>query len=86
MQRFVNFKLSKGNYFKDTDGNSILDMNAAQAGLILGYNSDDLVNARMTELYDRFVTHKVDANSLPTTDYADLLREMVMPCAPKGMN
>lgn len=29
MQRFVNFKLSKGNYFKDTDGNTVLDMNAA---------------------------------------------------------
>ena len=85
MQRFVNFKQSKGNYFKDTDGNTVLDMNAAQAGLILGYNSDDLVNVRTTEAYDRFITHKVDANSLPTSDFADLLREMVMPVAPKGM-
>jgi hypothetical protein len=33
-------------------------MNAAQAGLILGYNNDDLINARTTNLYDRFVTHK----------------------------
>jgi 4-aminobutyrate aminotransferase-like enzyme len=66
MQRFINFKQSKGNYFRDTDGNTILDMNAAQAGLILGYNSNDLVNLRTTEAYDRFVTHKVDANSLPT--------------------
>jgi 4-aminobutyrate aminotransferase / (S)-3-amino-2-methylpropionate transaminase len=85
MQRFVNFKLSKGNYFKDTDGNTVLDLNAAQAGLILGYNSDDLVNARTTDLYDRFVTHKVDANSLPPSDFADLLRELVMPAAPSGM-
>jgi 4-aminobutyrate aminotransferase/(S)-3-amino-2-methylpropionate transaminase len=44
-----------------------------------------LVNARTTELYDRFVTHKVDANSLPTKDFADLIREVVMPFAPKGM-
>ena len=85
MQRFVNFKLSKGNYFKDTDGNTVLDMNASQAGLILGYNSDDLINARTTELYDRFITHKVDANALPTNDFADLVREMVMPVAPKEM-
>lgn len=85
MQRFVNFKQSKGNYFKDTDGNTVLDMNAAQAGLVLGYNNDDLVNARTTELYDRFVTHKVDANALPPNDFADLVREMVMPVAPKGM-
>ena len=85
MQRFVNFKYSKGNYFRDTDGNTVLDMNASQAGQILGYNSDDLVNARSTEVYDRFITHKVDANSLPTTDMADIIREMVMPAAPKGM-
>jgi len=29
MQRFVNFKKSKGNYFVDTDGNVVLDLNAA---------------------------------------------------------
>jgi 4-aminobutyrate aminotransferase-like enzyme len=29
MQRFVNFKLSKGNYFKDIDGNTVLDLNAS---------------------------------------------------------
>lgn len=86
MQRFVNFKKSKGNYFVDTDGNTVLDMNAAQSGLVLGYNNDDLVNARMgTDLYDRFVTHKVDASSLPPHDFADLVREMVMPYAPEGM-
>ena len=28
MQRFINFKQSKGNYFKDTDGNTVLDFNA----------------------------------------------------------
>jgi 4-aminobutyrate aminotransferase-like enzyme len=28
MQRFINFKQSKGNYFKDTDGNTVLDLNA----------------------------------------------------------
>jgi hypothetical protein len=60
-------------------------LNAAQGGLILGYNNDDLVCARTTEMYDRFVTHKVDANTLPTNDFADILREMIMPVAPKGM-
>jgi hypothetical protein len=38
-----------------------------------------------TQLYDRFVTHKVDASSLPPNDYADLVRELVMPFAPKNM-
>lgn len=60
-------------------------MNASQAGLIVGYNNDDLINARMTEAYDRFVTHKVDVNTLPTHDFADLVRENVMNVAPKGL-
>jgi 4-aminobutyrate aminotransferase / (S)-3-amino-2-methylpropionate transaminase len=41
--------------------------------------------ARHTELYDRFVTNRVDASSLPSEDYADLLRDNVMPVAPAGM-
>ena len=49
-------------------------MNASQAGNILGYNHNDMVNARSTERYDRFVTHRVDANSLPTHDLADIIR------------
>lgn len=41
-----------------------------------------MINARDSELYDRFVTHKVDANTLPSNDFADLLRDNVMPAAP----
>jgi len=61
-------------------------LNAGASGQILGYNNDDLINSRQTELYDRFVTHKVDANSLPPNDFADIIRENVMGVAPKGMN
>jgi len=75
MQRYVNFRKSKDNYFCDSDGNIVLDMNAAQAGLVLGYNNDDMINSRHTELYDRFVTHKVNANALPPHDFADIVRE-----------
>lgn len=84
-QRFINFKQSKGNYFRDTDGNTVLDMNASQNGLVLGYNHDDMINLRDSELYDRFVTHKVDVGTLPSDDFADLIREEVMPWAPPGM-
>jgi 4-aminobutyrate aminotransferase-like enzyme len=52
----------------------------------LGYNHDIFVNARQTEKYDRFVTHKVNANTLPPQDFADLIRENVMEAAPNGMN
>lgn len=84
MQRFVNFKKSKGDYLCDSDGNRVLDLNASASGQVLGYNHDDLVLARDSELYDRFVTHKVDANTLPSHDLADIIREQVMGSAPKG--
>lgn len=60
-------------------------MNASAAGLILGYNNVDLINARDSDLYDRFITHKVDVNSLPPHDIADIIRDHVMPAAPPGM-
>ena len=60
-------------------------MNASASGQILGYNHNDMVNARTTELYDRFVTHKVDVNALPPHDLADMLRENVMSNGPKGL-
>ena len=69
----------------DKAGNMVLDLNASASGQILGYNNDHLVNARDSELYDRFVTHKTDANSLPPHDFADILREQVMVATPPGM-
>lgn len=84
MKSFVNFKQSSGNYFVDVDNNTILDLNAASAGFVLGYNADDLVCSRFSTLYDRFITHKVNVNSLPTHDVADLISENVMPSAPLG--
>jgi 4-aminobutyrate aminotransferase-like enzyme len=84
MKSFVNFKKSKGNYFEDVDGNTILDLNAGAAGFALGYNADDGVNSRFSSVYDRFVTHKVNVNALPTHDMADLIRDNVMTSAPKS--
>ena len=69
----------------DKKGNMILDLNAAASGQIIGYNNEHLTNARDSELYDRFVTHKADANSLPPHDFADIVRQNVMKVAPEGM-
>lgn len=80
--RQIQWKKSKGEYFVDSNGNTVLDMNASANGMVLGYNNDDLVNSRMTEVYDRFVTHKTPASSLPTHDLADIIRENVMVAAP----
>lgn len=60
----------------------MLDLNC---GLALGYNHDSLLNVRDSEAYDRFLSGRADLSTLPPSDYADLLREKVMPVAPSGM-
>lgn len=80
--KFLNLKQSKGNFFKDTDGNVILDLNCAQP---LGYNHDVLINARDSKVYDRFLQGKVDVSSVPPSDYADIIGDNIMPVAPLGL-
>lgn len=80
---FLNLKQSKGNFFKDMDGNVILDMNCV---LPLGYNHDVLINARDSAVYDRFLQGTVDTSSVPPHDFADMLGQDVMPVAPQGLN
>ena len=75
-------KESHGNFFKDVDGNVVLDLNC---GLALGYNPDVLTNARDSPLYDRFTQGKTDVSTVPPSDFGDILREEVMPVAPQGL-
>ena len=82
LQRFVDLKKSKGNFLVDSDGNVVLDLHT---NLPLGYNHDDLINARDTDLYDRFVQGRSDASTVPPHDFADILRENMMPVAPNGL-
>lgn len=75
----------------------ILDLHCNYANLPLGYNHDALINvirfidfitlqARDSELYDKYLGNRVNVNYLAPEDYADLLRELVMPVAPVGTN
>ena len=45
-----------------------------------------MINARDTALYDRFLQGKVDVSFVPPSDYADLIREHLLPVAPTGVN
>lgn len=86
VQRFIDYKKSKGNYFVDIDGNVVLDLHCNHSSMPLGYNHDVYVNARHTDTYDRFVANRPDGSVLPSDEYVDLLREEVMPVAPHGLN
>ena len=78
-------KKSKGNFFRDCDGNVVLDLHCNYGALALGYNHDSLINARDSDLYDRFLGNNSNLTNLPPDDYEDLLREVIMPIAPEGM-
>jgi 4-aminobutyrate aminotransferase-like enzyme len=45
-------KRSKGNFFKDADNNTILDLGRVGSSLPLGYNHDDFINKRKLSTYD----------------------------------
>ena len=78
----MNLKKSKGNFFVDVDGNVVLDLNCP---LPLGYNADALFNARDSQTFDRFLQGKTDCSSVPPSDFADILRDEVMPVSPSGL-
>ena len=67
----------------DTDGNTVLDLGAAQSGMPIGYNANDLLFLRMANELDRFVTNRVNS-AVPPADMADIIRENVMVAAPPG--
>jgi len=79
----LNLKQSKGNFFKDTDGNVVLDLNCP---LALGYNHDALINARDSNKYDRFLQGSINVSSVPPQDFAEILCDDVMPIAPPGLD
>ncbi len=56
---FVDYKRSRGNYFQDVDGNTILDLTSGGGSLTLGYNPPDLVKAIYSSEYDDFVNQEV---------------------------
>ena len=58
MQRFIDLKRSKGNYFRDVDGNVVLDLHCNYGGLPLGYNHDVFVNVNTSDELCAGETHR----------------------------
>ena len=55
---FVDYKKSKGNYFQDADGNTILDLTSNNGVLPLGYNHANFVSKIDSDEYDKFIQQR----------------------------
>ena len=64
VQRFIDAKKSKGNYFVDVDGNVVLDLHCNFSNLPLGYNHEAFVNVRDL-LISMFVLEKTERSLRP---------------------
>lgn len=82
---FVDYKLSKNNYMVDVDGNRMLDLSMQGGMLALGYNADALIDARASRLFDKYVAQTPNLSEYPPAEFSDLVRNGVLPSAPKGM-
>lgn len=79
---FLDLKKSKGNFFRDVDGNTVLDLAMHGGKLPLGYNHDKLVNARDSPIYDEALAHSANLAEFPSSSLPDLLRDAMLTNAP----
>ena len=77
-----NIKKCKGNFITDYDGNCVLDLMAHGYGQYIGYNHDNMINARHLQTYDRFLAQNAHVSTHTPKDWADMIRENVMVMAP----
>jgi len=76
---------SKGNYLKDVDGNTYLDVYAQIASIAVGYNNPLLRD--FLEKSEKLKTHLLNRPAMgnfPSADWEETLKEGLMKVAPKG--
>ena len=58
-----------GNYLADKEGNVVLDLTAAAAGHVLGYQHDVFQRKYLdTELYNKYINHKAKPTGAEAVD------------------
>lgn len=70
---FIDLKRSKGNFFKDADNNTVLDLSMSGNSLPLGYNHDDLINKRRLGTYDCYLNQPMNVAEFPSMELCDLI-------------
>jgi 4-aminobutyrate aminotransferase-like enzyme len=79
---FVDYKKSKGNYFQDSDKNTILDLTSNNGVLPLGYNHSNFVSKVDSEMYDRYLYQRLFQTLTPSTCLNSLIKRVLVPYAP----
>lgn len=77
VQRFVNSKMSKGNFFVDVDGNVVLDLHCNFSNLPLGYNHEAYINV-INDSGVKLLFRKDKVTSM----IASLATELTLQCFP----
>ncbi|KZF22592.1 4-aminobutyrate aminotransferase [Xylona heveae TC161] len=77
---------SVGNYIRDPDGNTFLDVYAQIASIPVGYNNPALAEAaRSPEMVTALINRPALGN-FPSDDWASILETGILTVAPKGLN
>lgn len=82
---FIDLKRSKGNFVKDYDNNTLLDLVMNGGMSPLGYNHDMIVNAWKAGHYDQFLAHNNNFAEYPSENVADMIWDVMFLNQPKGL-
>lgn len=85
VMNFIDLKRSKGNFYKDADNNTILDLSMGGNSMPLGYNHDEFINKRRLSTYDIYLNNSINVSEFPSTNFNDLLRETMYLNNPDGV-
>lgn len=85
LREVLNMNESFGNYFKDVDGNVVLDMHMDNGKNILGYNSRRWVKETKLQKYDKYLFQRPSIGVLPPEEYPKLVQEVMGNIAPRGV-
>lgn len=81
----INVVKSFGNYFRDVDGNVVLDMFMDNGRNAFGYNSRRWMREMDFQKYERFLYQRPAMGVLPPTEYPKLLHELIEKIGPDGL-